>query len=44
NFLQWAAEPEMETRKRMGVRVMIFLLIMTGFFYVAKKRIWSKVE
>lgn len=44
NFLQWAAEPEMETRKRMGIRVMIFLLIMTGFFYVAKKRIWSKVE
>jgi ubiquinol-cytochrome c reductase cytochrome c1 subunit len=44
NFLQWAAEPEMEVRKRMGVRVMLFLLVMTGFFYAAKKRIWSKVE
>jgi ubiquinol-cytochrome c reductase cytochrome c1 subunit len=44
NFLQWAAEPEMETRKRMGIHVMIYLFIMTGFFYAAKKRIWSKVE
>lgn len=44
NFLQWAAEPEMEARKRMGIKVMIFLAVMTGFFYVAKKRIWSNIE
>lgn len=44
NFLQWAAEPEMDARKRMGIKVMIFLGIMTGFFYVAKKRIWSKLD
>lgn len=44
NFLQWAAEPEMEARKRMGIKVMIFLALMTGFFYVAKKRIWSNLE
>jgi ubiquinol-cytochrome c reductase cytochrome c1 subunit len=44
NFLQWAAEPEMEMRKRMGIKVIIFLSIMTGFFYVAKKRIWSNLE
>ncbi len=44
NFLQWAAEPEMEERKRMGVKVMIFLLIMTIFFYIAKKRIWKDVH
>jgi ubiquinol-cytochrome c reductase cytochrome c1 subunit len=43
-FLQWAAEPEMETRKRMGIKVMVFLIIMTAFFYVAKKRIWSRVH
>lgn len=44
NFLQWAAEPEMEARKRMGIKVIIFLSIMTAFFYITKKRIWSNLE
>lgn len=44
NFLQWAAEPEMETRKRMGIKVLIFLAIMSVLFYVAKQRIWSDVK
>lgn len=44
SFLQWAAEPEMENRKRMGIRVMIFLGFFTVFFYLAKKRIWARVE
>lgn len=44
NFLQWAAEPEMEARKRLGIKVLIFLGLMTGFFYVTKKRIWSNLE
>lgn len=43
NFLQWAAEPEMEVRKAMGVRIMLFLALMTIIFYVAKRRIWSKI-
>lgn len=44
NFLQWAAEPEMDARKHMGIRVMMFLAVMTGFFYVVKKRIWSNLH
>ncbi len=44
NFLQWAAEPEMEDRKRMGVRVFFFLTVMTVLFYLAKKRIWARLE
>lgn len=43
-FLQWAAEPEMEHRKQMGIKVMIFLAIMTVFFYFAKKRIWANLR
>jgi ubiquinol-cytochrome c reductase cytochrome c1 subunit len=43
-FLQWAAEPEMEQRKQMGIKVLIFLAIMTVFFYFAKKRIWSNLH
>lgn len=44
SFLQWAAEPEMETRKGMGVKVMIFLFITTVFLYIAKRRIWKDVH
>lgn len=43
-FLQWVAEPEMEHRKSMGLKVMIFLAIMTVFFYVAKRRVWSRLK
>ena len=44
NFLQWAAEPEMEQRKTMGIHVMLFLGAMTAFFYLVKKRIWSNLH
>lgn len=43
-FLQWAAEPEMEQRKGMGIHVMLYLGIMTAFFYVVKKRVWSDLH
>ncbi len=43
-FLQWAAEPEMEHRKSMGLKVMIFLTIFTVFFFIAKKRIWRNIH
>jgi ubiquinol-cytochrome c reductase cytochrome c1 subunit len=43
-FLQWAAEPEMENRKSMGLKIMFFLVIFTIVSYVAKKRIWSKLN
>ena len=44
NYLQWAAEPEMEERKRMGIRVILFLLVATILFYISKKRIWKDVK
>ncbi len=43
-FLQWAAEPEMEQRKSLGVKVIIFLVILTLIFYLAYKAIWYKVH
>jgi len=43
-FLQWAAEPEMEHRKSMGFKVMMFLTIFTILFYIAKKKLWKDVK
>lgn len=43
-FLQWAAEPEMEQRKRMGIKVFAYLIIFTVLFYMAKKIIWRDVK
>lgn len=43
-FLQWATEPEMEHRKSMGLKVMMFLVVFTIFFYIAKNRIWSNLK
>lgn len=43
-FLQWAAEPEMEDRKRIGLRALIFLSLMTLLFYFAMKRVWADIK
>lgn len=43
-FLTWAAQPELEERKRMGIKVILFLLLMTGLLYVVKRRIWADVH
>lgn len=44
NFLYWAAEPNMEDRKRIGLRVMLFLLVFAGIMYAVKRRVWSDVH
>ncbi len=44
NFLQFAAEPETENRKKMGIKVIIFLAIMTILFAIAKKMLWRNVK
>ena len=43
-FLQWAAEPEMEARKQMGIKTMIYLAIFTVFMYIAKRNIWKRIH
>jgi ubiquinol-cytochrome c reductase cytochrome c1 subunit len=43
-FLAWAASPEMEERKRMGIKVLLFLLVLTGMLFALKKKIWSDLH
>jgi cytochrome c1 len=44
SFLNWAAEPEMDARKSMGLKTLIFLLVLTGMFYALKRKIWKDVH
>lgn len=43
-FLAWAAEPETEQRRRMGIRVMIFLAVAGVLAYGVKRRIWADLK
>jgi len=43
-FLAWAANPEMVERKQMGVRIILFLIVMTGLTYAVKRKVWANVE
>jgi ubiquinol-cytochrome c reductase cytochrome c1 subunit len=43
-FLSWAAEPNLLERRRIGLRVMIFLFIFAALLYAVKKRIWESAH
>lgn len=44
SFLQFVAEPEMEHRKEAGIKILIYLVIFTILFYLAKNRIWARLK
>ena len=43
-FLTYMANPEMEQRKRIGVKVVLFLVLLTGLTYAVKRKVWSDVH
>jgi ubiquinol-cytochrome c reductase cytochrome c1 subunit len=43
-FLQWAAEPELEVRRAMGVKIIIFLVFLAGITYAVKRRVWANAH
>ncbi len=43
-FLMWAAEPTLEARKRIGIKAILFLLVLTALFYASKRKIWARVH
>ncbi|MEO3428467.1 cytochrome c1 [Pelagibius sp. CAU 1746] len=44
HFLMWTAEPKLEDRKGMGIKVLIFLVVFTGVLYAAKRKVWADVH
>jgi ubiquinol-cytochrome c reductase cytochrome c1 subunit len=43
-FLAFVANPETVERKQIGVRVILFLVFMTGLTYAMKRKVWSDVH
>jgi len=43
-FLNWAADPKLGERHALGLKVMMFLAVMTLLFYLLKKHIWRNVR
>lgn len=41
HFLTWAAEPKLEQRKRTGVKVILFLIVLTALLYAVKRKVWA---
>jgi ubiquinol-cytochrome c reductase cytochrome c1 subunit len=42
-FLVFAAEPKLEDRKGMGLKVMLFLIVLTALTFALKRKIWADV-
>jgi ubiquinol-cytochrome c reductase cytochrome c1 subunit len=43
-FLIWTAEPELEERKRLGLKVMLFLIVFSAMLYAVKRQVWAKLH
>jgi ubiquinol-cytochrome c reductase cytochrome c1 subunit len=43
-FLTWAAEPELEERKALGVKIVLFLTVLGGLAYAVKRKVWADVH
>lgn len=43
-FLQWAAEPELERRRQIGVATILFLSILSVLAFITYRRVWAGIE
>jgi len=44
DILAWAAEPEMEARKKIGWKMLIMLSVLAVMLYILKKAIWRRIK
>ena len=43
-FLMWASEPHLNARKNLGLKVLIYLIILSILMYFVKRTIWAGVK
>lgn len=43
-FFMWTAEPKLEHRHRLGLKVMIFLTLFAGLMYASYRRVWKDLH
>ncbi len=43
-FLTWAAEPELEARKNLGIKVILFFIVLGFIVFLVKNRLWKEVH
>lgn len=43
-FLNWAAEPELEARHKMGLRVLIFMAIFSVLVFFSNRKVWADIK
>ena len=43
-FLTWAAEPELEVRKNLGIKVILFFIVLGFVIFLAKNHLWREVH
>ena len=43
-FLSWTSDPNLDSRKRIGWQVLLYLLVTTLVLYAAKRLVWSGVK
>lgn len=43
-FLTWTSMPEQDDRKRLGIKAILFLIVLTGMMYALKRKIWADLH
>tara|TARA_Y100000590_G_scaffold438988_1_gene562446 strand:- start:29 stop:805 length:777 start_codon:yes stop_codon:yes gene_type:complete len=43
-FLQWSAEPELDERKNLGIKVSLFFIIFGFIIFLTKRRLWKNIR
>ncbi len=43
-FLMWSAEPHLDDRKKVGIAVVSFLIVLAALLYFVKRTVWASVD
>ena len=43
-FLKWSAEPELEERKSLGIKVILFFIVLGFIVFLTKRRLWRNIN